>query len=94
LADLRQERAMTNLMRTLRDGQGKFAHTLEDWRQIEEASKECTAEVKKIEKEKKEILSELESFKKVFTARFYGTNIFHRVESRVCRLSYQYISTK
>jgi hypothetical protein len=59
LADLRQERAMTNAMKTLRDDQCQFVHTLDDRKEMDEASKGCTVEVKKFEKEKKVILSAL-----------------------------------
>jgi hypothetical protein len=74
LTDLRQERAMINYMKTLRDGKGQVAHSAAERKEMVEASKARTAIVKPMEKEKKEILSELESFKKVLVARTKALN--------------------
>jgi hypothetical protein len=74
LADLRQERAMINYTKTLRDGEGQFAHSAAERKEMATASKARTAEVKPMEKEKKDILSELESFKKVLVARTKALN--------------------
>jgi hypothetical protein len=74
LADLRQERAMINYTKTLWDGEGQFAHSAAEQKEMAEASKARTAEVKRMEKEKKDILSELESFKKVLVARTKALN--------------------
>jgi hypothetical protein len=63
LADLRQERAMINYMKTLRDGKGQFAHSAAEQKEMAQASKARTAQVKSMEKGKKDILSELESFR-------------------------------
>jgi hypothetical protein len=74
LADLRQERAMIKYTKTLRDGKGQFAHSAAERKGVAKASKARTAEVKPMEKEKKEILSELESSKKVLVARTKALN--------------------
>jgi hypothetical protein len=74
LADLRQERAMINYTNTLRDDEGQFAHSAAEQKEMAEASKARTAEVKPMEKEKKDVLSELESFKKVLVARTKAFN--------------------
>jgi hypothetical protein len=74
LADLRHERAMINYTKTLRDGEGKFAHSATEQKEMAEASKARTVEVKPMEKEEKDILSELESFKKVLLAMTKGLN--------------------
>jgi hypothetical protein len=74
LADLRQERAMFNYTKTLQDGEEQFAHSAAERKEMAEASKARTAEVKPMEKEKKEIVSELESFKKVLVARTKALN--------------------
>jgi hypothetical protein len=70
LADLRQERAMLNYIKTLQDGEGQFVHSASEQKEMAQASKAARiAQVKPLEKGKKEILSELESFKKVLVAR-------------------------
>jgi hypothetical protein len=61
-ADLRQERAMINYTKTLQDGEGQFAHSAAEQKEMAQASKARTAHVEPMEKEKKDILSELESF--------------------------------
>jgi hypothetical protein len=68
LADLRQERAMINYTKTLQD-EGHFVHSAAEQKEMAQASKARTAEAKPFEKEKKDILSELESFNKVLVAR-------------------------
>jgi hypothetical protein len=74
LADLRQERAMINYTKTRRDGEGQFTHSAAERKEMAKASKARTAEVKTMEKEKKEILSELDLFKKVLVARTKALN--------------------
>ncbi len=74
LADLRQERAMINYTKTLRDGEGQLVHSAAERKEMAQASKARTDEVKPLEKEKKDILSELESFKKILVARTKALN--------------------
>jgi hypothetical protein len=61
-------------MKTLQDGEGQFAHSAAERKEMAKASKARTAEVKPMEKEKKDILSELESFKNVLVARTKALN--------------------
>jgi hypothetical protein len=77
LAGLRQERAMINYMKALRDGEGQFIHSAVGGKEMAQASKERIAEVKPLEKKKKDILSELESFKKLLVARMKALNQLH-----------------
>jgi hypothetical protein len=53
LADLHQERAMINYTKTLRDGEGQFAHSAAERQDTAQANKARTAQVRPIEKEKK-----------------------------------------
>ncbi len=69
LADLREERAMINYTKTLRDDDNKFVHSAAERKDMMEASKARTAAVKPLEKEKKEIVAQLETYKKVLAAR-------------------------
>ncbi len=69
LADLREERAMVNYTKALRDDDGKFVHSAAERKDMGTASKALTAEVKPLEKEKRETAAQLETFKKVLAAR-------------------------
>jgi hypothetical protein len=69
LADLREERAMINYTKLLRDDDQKFVHSAAERKDMMEASKTRTAAIKPLEKEKKEIVAQLETYKKVLTAR-------------------------
>jgi hypothetical protein len=69
LADLREERAMINYTKLLRDDDQKFVHSAAEQKDIMEASKARTAAIKPFEKEKKEIVAQLETYKKVFAQR-------------------------
>jgi hypothetical protein len=69
LADLREERAMINYTKLLRDDDNKFVHSAAERKEMEVASKARTVEVKPLEKEKKEIVAQLETYKKVFAQR-------------------------
>jgi hypothetical protein len=64
---------MINYMKTLQDGEGQFVHS------AAQASKARTAEVKPMEKEKEDILSELELFRKVFVA---GINALSQLKQK------------
>jgi ferredoxin-NADP reductase len=74
LADFRQERARIKYMKTLRDVEVQFVHSAAEQKEMAQASKARTAALKPMEKEKKDILSELESFKKVLVARTKALN--------------------
>jgi hypothetical protein len=69
LADLREERAMINYTKLLRDDDQKLVHSAAERKEMEVASKERTAQVKPLEKEKKDIVAQLETYKKVFAQR-------------------------
>ena len=49
LADLRQERAMINYTKTLQDGERQFVHSAAERKEMAEASKARTAEVKPLQ---------------------------------------------
>jgi FtsZ-interacting cell division protein ZipA len=74
LADLRQERAMIDYTKRLQNSEGQFAQSAAEQKEMAQASKARTAQVKPMEKEKKDILSQLESFKKVLVARTKDLN--------------------
>jgi hypothetical protein len=78
---------MINYTKTLWDGEGKFAHSAAERKEMAKASRARTAEVRPMEKEKKDILSELESFKKVLVARTKALNQLrqkrHQVDSPI-----------
>jgi hypothetical protein len=69
LAELREERAMINYTKLLRDDDQKFVHSAAERKEMEVASKARTVQVKPLEKEKKEIVAQLETYKKVFAQR-------------------------
>jgi hypothetical protein len=69
LADLREERVMINYTKTLRDDDQKFVHSAAEQKEMEVASKARTVQMKPLEKEKKEIVAHLETYKKVFAQR-------------------------
>jgi hypothetical protein len=69
LAELREERAMINHTKTLRDNDQKFVHNAAERKEMEVASKARTVQVKPLEKDKKEIVAQLETYKKVFAQR-------------------------
>jgi hypothetical protein len=87
LADLREERAMINYNKGLRDDDLKLVHNAAERKEMEAASKARTVEVKALEKEKKEIGAQLETFKKVFAQRTKALNKLrkkrHRMDSPV-----------
>jgi hypothetical protein len=87
LADLREERAMINYMKTLRDEDQKFVHTAAERKDMGEASKVSTGQVKVLEKEKREIVGQLETYKKVFAQRTKALSTMrkkrHRGESPI-----------
>ena len=74
LADLRQERAMINHTKTLRDDEGKFVHSAAERKEMNEASKARSAEVKPLEREKKSIGVQLETYKKISASRTKALN--------------------
>jgi hypothetical protein len=61
LADSHQERAMINHMKTLQDDEDKFVHNVAERKEIDEASKARTAQVKPLEREKKCNKAQLET---------------------------------
>jgi hypothetical protein len=69
LADLREERAMVNYTKALQENDGKFVHSAAERKDMGTASKALTAEVKPLEKEKRETAAQLETFKKVLATR-------------------------
>jgi hypothetical protein len=74
LADLRQERAMINHTKTLQDDEGKFVHSAAERKEMNEASKARSAEVKPLEREKKSIRAQLETYKKMSASRTKALN--------------------
>jgi hypothetical protein len=82
LADLRQERAMINHTKTLRDNEGKFVHSAAERKEMNEASKARSAEVKPFEKEKKSIGAQLESYKKISAFRTKALNKLRQRKDR------------
>jgi hypothetical protein len=69
LADLHEEKAMINYTKLLRDDDQKFVHSAAERKEMEVASKARTVDVKPLEKEKKEMVVQLETYKKVFAQR-------------------------
>ena len=83
MADSRQERAMINHMKTLRDEEGKFVHSAEERKEMHEASKARTAaEVKQLEIEKKGIGTQLETYKKTLASRMKALNKLRQRRNR------------
>jgi hypothetical protein len=74
LADLRQERAMINHTKTQRDDEGKFVHSAAERKEMPEASKARSDEVKPLEREKKSIRAQLETYKKISASRTKALN--------------------
>jgi hypothetical protein len=64
MADLRQKRAMINHTKTLRDVE--FVHSAAERKEMNEASKARSAEVKPLEREKKSIGAQLENVQEDF----------------------------
>ncbi len=78
LADLRQERAMINHTKTLRDDEGKFVHSAAERKEMNEASKARTAEVKPLEREKTDVGAQSETYKKILASRTKALNKFRQ----------------
>ena len=82
LADLRQERAMINYTKTLRDGEGQFVHSAAERKEMDAASKARTVEVKPLEREKKGIGAQLEIYKKMSVTRTKALNQLRQRRNR------------
>jgi hypothetical protein len=59
---------------TLRDDEGKFVHSAAERKEMNEASKARSAEVKPLEREKKSIRAQLETYKKISASRTKAMN--------------------